>query len=376
MQMTENKDAKIHLGGGKERSSNLELYRIIVMLLIVAGHYVFNSGLVGHMDKYLLSANTTYFCLFGAWGKTGINCFVLITGYFMCKSQISLRKFLKLFIQVITYNFVILTIFLLCGYTPFGVLSMIYEAIPLRNITDGFTSCFIIFYLCIPFLNVLLNNITKRQHQWLILLLLFIYTIHGSVPKLMSVSMNYVSWFSVLYFIAAYLRFYTIKEHNTKFWGFATMVSFGISSIGIWLLNYIQSYILSSASVNLSFRLVVDSNALLALTNGITSFMWFKSMKIRNSKLINTIAASAFGVLLIHSNSSTMRQWLWKDTVDCIGHFDTPYYWLYAIGCVLVIYAICTIVDFIRIKTIETPLLNATEKACYWVRDKFVKVEK
>lgn len=354
----------------------MELYRIIVMLLIVAGHYVFNSGLVGHMDKYLLSANTTYFCLFGAWGKTGINCFVLITGYFMCKSQISLIKFLKLFIQVITYNFVILTIFLLCGYTPFGVLSMIYEAIPLRNITDGFTSCFIIFYLCIPFLNVLLNNITKRQHQWLILLLLFIYTIHGSVPKLMSVSMNYVSWFSVLYFIAAYLRFYPIKENNTKFWGFATMVSFGISSIGILLLNYIQSYFLSSASVNLSFRLVVDSNALLALTNGITSFMWFKSMKIRNSKLINTIAASAFGVLLIHSNSSTMRQWLWKDTVDCIGHFDTPYYWLYAIGCVLVIYAICTIIDFIRIKTIETPLLNATEKACYWVRDKFVKVEK
>ena len=346
------------------------------MLLIVAGHYVFNSGLVGHMDKYLLSANTTYFCLFGAWGKTGINCFVLITGYFMCKSQISLRKFLKLFIQVITYNFVILTIFLLCGYTPFGVLSMIYEAIPLRNITDGFTSCFIIFYLCIPFLNVLLNNITKRQHQWLILLLLFIYTIHGSVPKLMSVSMNYVSWFSVLYFIAAYLRFYSIKENNTKFWGFATMVSFGISSIGILLLNYIQSYFLSSASVNLSFRLVVDSNALLALTNGITSFMWFKSMKIRNSKHINTIAASAFGVLLIHSNSSTMRQWLWKDTVDCIGHFDTPYYWLYAIGCVLAIYAICTIIDFIRIKTIETPLLNATEIACYWVRDKFVKIEK
>lgn len=28
----------------KERNSNLELYRIIVMLLIVAHHYVVNSG--------------------------------------------------------------------------------------------------------------------------------------------------------------------------------------------------------------------------------------------------------------------------------------------------------------------------------------------
>ena len=374
--MIENKSDEIKLGGGKERSSNLELYRILVMLLIVAHHYVVNSGLLDIMNQNILSSNTTFFSLFGAWGKTGINCFVLITGYFMCKSQISLRKFLKLLLWILVYLIIISGIFLVCGYTQIGVFRMIYETIPLLNVDKNFGSCFIIFYLCIPFLNILLNNITKKQHQWLMLLLLFIYTLHGSVPKLMSVSMNYVSWFSVLYFIAAYLRFYPIKENNTKFWGYATLISFGLSSVGILVLNYMQTILGIEPNVGFSYMLVQDSNAFLALTNGITSFMWFKSMKIRNSKLINTIAASAFGVLLIHANSSTMRQWLWKDTVDCIGHFDTPYYWLYAIGCVLAIYAICTFIDFIRIKTIETPLLNATEKACYWVSDKFVKVEK
>ena len=142
------------------------------------------------------------------------------------------------------------------------------------------------------------------------------------------------------------------------------------------LLNYVQAKLGMDAKIQYSYLLVQDSNTFLALTNGITSFMWFKSMKIRHFKWINTIAASAFGVLLIHANSNTMRQWLWKDTVDCVGHFDTPYYSLYAIGCVLAIYALCTLIDYIRIKTIETPLLNATEKACYWVRDKFVKVER
>lgn len=33
-------------GGGKLRRSNLELYRIIVMMLIVAHHFVVNSGLM------------------------------------------------------------------------------------------------------------------------------------------------------------------------------------------------------------------------------------------------------------------------------------------------------------------------------------------
>lgn len=163
------------------------------MLLIVAHHYVVNSGLLDVMNQNILSANTTFYSLFGAWGKTGINCFVLITGYFMCKSQITLRKFLKLFLWVITYTITFLGVFIWCGYKSYGLLSMVYEAIPLKNLTTGFTSCFIVFYLCIPFLNILLNNLTKRQHQWLILLLLFIYTIHGSIPKLMSVSMNYVS---------------------------------------------------------------------------------------------------------------------------------------------------------------------------------------
>lgn len=375
--MLKNKVIANIIEGGKQRSSNIELYRILVMLLIVAHHYVVNSGLLDVMNQNILSANTTFYSLFGAWGKTGINCFVLITGYFMCKSQITLNKFMKLLIWVITYSFTITTIFIVFGYKPEGILQMVLNAIPLRAIYPGdFTSCFILFYLCIPFLNILLKNTTKRKHQWLIVLLLFIYTVHGSVPKLMSVSMNYVSWFSVLYFIAAYLRLYPIKEHNTKFWGWATLISFGLSSVGILLLNYIQAKLGMEAKVQYSYMLVQDSNAFLALTNGITSFMWFKSMKIGYIKWINTIAASAFGVLLIHANSNTMRQWLWKDTVDCVGHFDTPYYWLYAIGCVLAIYALCTLIDYIRIKTIETPLLNATEKACYWVRDKFVKVER
>ena len=373
--MLENKVIKtVERTEDKQRSSNIELYRILVMLLIVAHHYVVNSGLLDVMNQNIVSANTAFYSLFGAWGKTGINCFVLITGYFMCKSQITLNKCLKLLIWVITYSFTITTIFMVFGYKPEGTLQMILNAIPLRIInSNDFTSCFILFYLCIPFLNILLNNITKKQHQWLILLLLFIYTVHGSVPKLMSVNMNYVSWFSVLYFIAAYLRLYPIKENNTKFWGWATLISFGLSSGGILLSNYVQARFGIEAKVHYSYMLVQDSNAFLALTNGITSFMWFKSMNIRTSKLINTIAASAFGVLLIHANSNTMRQWLWIDTVDCVGHFDGPYYWLYAIGCVLAIYAVCTLIDYIRICTIETPLLNATEKACYWVRDKFVK---
>lgn len=69
------------------RSSNLELYRIICMLMIVAHHYVVNSGVRaadGPMMADPTAMNSIFLLLFGAWGKTGINCFLMITGYFMC----------------------------------------------------------------------------------------------------------------------------------------------------------------------------------------------------------------------------------------------------------------------------------------------------
>lgn len=77
----------------KPRNSNLELYRIIVMLLIIAHHYVVNSGLYEAIREAPMTASSSAMLLFGAWGKTGINCFVLITGYFMCKSTFSWENY-------------------------------------------------------------------------------------------------------------------------------------------------------------------------------------------------------------------------------------------------------------------------------------------
>ena len=285
----------------------------------------------------------------------------------MCRMEITLRKFLKLFLWTLTYSILVTGVFAISGYHPDGLTKMWLSVIPFSEITNGFTSCFLVFYLCIPFLNILIRNLSKRQHLLLIALLLFIYTLHSSIPGL-GVFFNYVSWFSTLYFISAYLRIYPLKrDPDTKFWGWMTALSWGLSVISILALQYMQYRFLDSVQLKRTFFLISDSNAILALTNGVTSFMWFKNLKIRNSRIVNTIAASSFGVLLIHANSDTMRQWLWKDTINCVGHYAADYYWLYAIGCVLAIYVVCTLIDIIRIKTIETPLLDAIEKLCRYI---------
>lgn len=107
---------------------------------------------------------------------------------------------------------------------------------------------------------------------------------------------------------------------------------------------------------------VSDSNKILALLTAITTFMWFKNMKFNNSKWTNTIASSMFGVLLIHANSGTMRQWLWKDTLQNANHYGDNHYILYALISVLAVFTICIIIDQIRIHTIEKYTLKSIDK--------------
>ena len=176
-----------------DRQSNLELYRIIFMYLIVIHHYEFAKNLV--------------YAIAGGWGKLGINCFVLITGYFMCRSNITIKKFVKLLAEVLFYSIVIFSIFCICGYESFQIKLFVKCVFPFYDISTGFTSCYLIFYLLIPYLNILINQLNQKQYMRLLGIVLVIYTIIPSVPK-MSITFNYVSWFCIIYLIGAFIRLY------------------------------------------------------------------------------------------------------------------------------------------------------------------------
>jgi hypothetical protein len=85
-------------------------------------------------------------------------------------------------------------------------------------------------------------------------------------------------------------------------------------------------------------------------------------LNIKYNKVINTIAASAFGVLLIHANSDTMRQWLWKDTLNNVGMFNSKFLFVHAIVSVAAVYIVCTLIDILRIRFLEKPFFKWYDK--------------
>lgn len=349
---------KNNRGGVKKRSSNFELYRILCMMAIVAHHFVVNSGLTssdGPLVANPTTANSIFLWLFGMWGKTGINCFLLITGYFMCSSKITIRKFLKLMLWIYVYRIVIYIAFLSSGYETLSTVRIVKLLMPVWGFNDNFTSCFIGFWLTIPFWNILIHNMTNKQHLLLIALLVGMYSVLGSIPSF-NVTFNYVTWFGVIYLIASYIRMYPHKcFENKRLWAVAMVVSIMLSALSVTSLLFIGKG---------HYFFVSDSNKFLALAVAVSSFMCIKNIHIRYNKLINIIGGSTFGVLLIHANSDAMRTWLWRDLLDCVGHYTLPLPQLlgFSIVTVLTIFFSCILIDRVRIKLIEEPFFRWYDK--------------
>lgn len=340
----------------KHRDSNLELFRILTMLLIIAHHYVVNSGLTnpeGPVFENLLSFDSLFLLILGAWGKIGINCFVLITGYFMIKSEISIRKFLKLFLEFMFYKIIIGLIFIISGYQSFELKKFIKIIIPILSVDQNFTGCYILFFLFIPFLNILIKNLDEKKHKYLLVMCFITYIFFGTFHR---VSMNYVSWFMVLYVISSYLRMYPKKwMENNVFCGIMFILTILMSSLSV-LVSTLLNVKLGKPS---PFYFVVDSNAFLAVITGLFSFLFFKNLKIKHNRFINAVASTTFGILLIHANSDTMRQWLWQDKLDNVGHYGNS---IYAIVSVICVFIVCSIIDYIRIRLIEIPFFKIWDK--------------
>lgn len=351
-----------NLGGAiskAPRSSNLELYRIICMLMIVAHHYVVNSGLSSMGEPLttdFTSGNSIFLTLFGAWGKTGINCFVMITGYFMCTSKITARKFVKLMAQIYFYKLMLFPIFLMSGYETSSAQRIIKLIMPFWGISDGFTSCFIVFWLTIPFLSILVSSMNRRQHELLLLLLLSVYTLLGSVPTF-NIKFNYITWFAVIFFIASYIRLYPHQIYEKKnIWGWISFLSVCLAVSSILMLR-----MFFGERVGMGYMFVSDCNKIFAVLIAVSSFLWFKNMNIKYSKIINAFGAGTFGVFLIHANSDAMRTWLWSDMVDSVGHYfclNTVDLIFYSTVVVLAIFVICNLIDQLRIATLEKWLFN------------------
>ena len=342
------------------RNSNLELLRIFAMLAIIAHHFVVNST-VNLQYNYLNPTTNQYFLeIWGMWGKTAINSFILISGYFLCKQALTWQRYVKLLAQIVFYNIVIYFIFIATGYEPL-TLKGVYKSLLglLSYINHGFTASFMVFYAFVPIYNIVINNISQKQFRLFIIGIISAMTIAQTF--FFSPTMNEPVWYMSLYFIAAYIRIYPNRyteslKFSTILFLFSTLLAVASVVCIMFLADYRQLEFIGSNR----YFMGSESKKILAFIVGLSAFLVAKNVRPFASKFINTVAAGTFGVLLIHANSDTMRQWLWQDVCQVPKLFqgELPNLIFVAVIVPISVFAICSFIDYWRRRWIEKPFMR------------------
>ena len=301
-----------------QRSSNIELLRIVSMLLIVLHHYCVNSGFTEVIDMKNITGNTLLIQFMAFGGKVGVNVFLLISGYFMIEGERKYEKIYKLIFQVLFYSLIISFLLYYWGGYYFS-LKQILQIIPfVFTLPVDFIASYLLVYLLSPIINKCLKSLSRTEFTFLLLILLLYFVIADTF--FLQHTWNYFGWAFTCYCVGAYIRMYNIDKIKLPWSLFAL-----ISLLTIWLSILVVDYV----GVKYHFEgwtyMLSDANKLPVFAMAVFLFLYFKNMHIGYNRLINIVAASSLGVLIIHANSDVMRQWLWKDFLRNTDYFTSSY---------------------------------------------------
>ena len=331
------------------RNSNLELLRIISMILIVAHHYSVHGFTINDMD---FSRNKYIVDFLSLGGKLGVNCFILISGYFSIKSKFTIKKLFKLEGQVLFYSISFLVLFLtvLTPIKPIGIKLIIKSFLPIIYNCYWFVTTYIILMILSPYINILILNMNKIIHAKLICILVLIFSIIQNFT-LSDLSYSNLGWFMILYLIAAYIRKYVdISNINLKLIRKITTITTMLLFLSVIVFNYIGNKYNIDVLLKNS-RYFGKDNSILILIISVGLFLICLSYNWHNS-IINRIASTTFGVYLIHENYF-VRPFIWETILHCKENYYSNYLIIHAICSIIIVYISCTLIELLRQITIE-----------------------
>lgn len=334
----------------KERKSNIELLRIIAMLLIISFHYVYKSG----FEFEGLFLNSFIVKSFYMFGELGVNLFILITGYFLVNGKFSIKKLICLILEVDFYYIISILIGQKLGIVEINSVKEVFLMFfPTILNKYWFITAYIILYILSPYLNILIRNMEKKEHQKLIAICLLLWSILPTVFGIFyntTEDMLYYSrliWLIVMYLVGAYIKLYPIKLLDNKrnsilgaCFSFAVM----LASIIIIAKNKVIFETLGTTEVAYFW----PPNTIPMFTLSVCVFELFLNFEMRCIKIINIMASTTLGIYMIHDG--ILNHYIWDTIFKTKEHLSNQS-WTIIVDIIvasIIIFIFGMIVDLIR----------------------------
>lgn len=346
------------------RASNIELCRIIAMLMIVLSHYTW-FGLLKSVNADACKVWTTgsiinkVFSSLSILGGVGVGIFFIITGYFSVEKNKpqSLKKVCNIALFYVLIALLVMVGGYVCGNKLLPTTEMILLGANL--IFTPFTGSvwwFFTAYLFLIVFSTQINDFFHKVNKKGVLFCIFLLLVFGYV--LGNLGSNFYDFEKAItfYFIGAFFRNYFDNEANIGKYALYSIIGILINGGLYYLLFSLTATHGASIFTKLISMMVLCNEPLVAAS----IFAFFLRLTFNNS-LINVIASHTFGVYLFHEAPYT-RSLLWGVLFRPSEFYDSRIFIITSIVIVIVVFLIGIILDIFRKKFIESKIGGISDR--------------
>ena len=324
----------------KQRRSNLELLRIVAMLMIIAFHIYWHcvSGQLTDPDSMERMGNGLFsvplfykklllLTVFSSFGRAANVIFMTLTGYFMVAKgrEIRLIPIAKKLLLEQGYAAVLLLITSLLVFRRNPDSCTTLTEINLFNSMSWYVGYyFLVMLLARLCLNRYLEKLERKQYRLFLFALLCMTQFKWIIKLLNGVTGNLVILVTgvFLYSLGGYIRRYQ------PFARVRTWAIFGVIA-GIYALLFLSTYAgvqdriqdyYREASTDPFIQYIpnVGDNSIVAILLGLSLFELFRRLKMPCCRGINYLGGATFMIYLFHDNSFFYSLWDKQDWITLL----------------------------------------------------------
>lgn len=341
----------------KKRILNFEFLRVYAIVTIIMLHYLSKGDLLVPVAQDMSSKNLILW-LIEAFCIVTMNCYVLISGYFLIDVEWKAKRVIDLLLQVLFYSILVPAGLLLTGILKLSEISIydvVHCVLPIGSECYWFMSAYFVVYLLAPILVKGIKALDKKQYQMILGMLLFLYVAEKTVVPLPFATDHYgydFGWFIILFLVAAYIRLYGISflEKKRNAW---------IIHIACCLLIWAGSLICVQLTKWTGLPTFVDyytdilftHNHIVCFLGSLSLFYICKNGSFGRAdslfaKMIYAMAPASLGVYLLHEHPLVRYRWpVWlgvSSERSAIGII------LHMCMCVVILYVCGMLTEIVR----------------------------
>lgn len=340
-----------------KRIAGIDILKIVSMLFIILQHLLFQGQIVQKYGVGTVGWFLTQF-LYGT-SFFAVNCYALASWFLCYKQKYKISRIIYIWIETLFYSLVIYAILAISNLHDFSVKDCLGYMIPIITGKYWYITAYFFMFLFIPLLNTAINSVTRATFKTA-LLFIFIFMSCGSFfytviffKDPFALNRGYSAmWLIVMYLFGAYIGKYEVYKSvkaKTMVLSFAIFLCLSeairIILIVMGLPRFADAFMPYVSPVNFVLALLLF---VICLQIDI------KSLKI--SKLLYVLSSSTLGIFLIHTHPLVREIFMPKLVV--LTEFNPLVTILLVLICVILIFCICSLIDYLRIKLFNLIKIN------------------